>query len=105
MGSYVSQYLWTSGDYNGGAIKYDLDWVANNFLGANTCDLWEEVRNTEFFWNYYNARKALLKGSAFATKMGDSTRASKYKSVAQQIEAGINSTFWTGSFIMEASNR
>eukprot|EP00828_Plagiopyla_frontata_P005121 TRINITY_DN11_c0_g1_i1.p1 TRINITY_DN11_c0_g1~~TRINITY_DN11_c0_g1_i1.p1 ORF type:complete len:716 (+),score=77.67 TRINITY_DN11_c0_g1_i1:203-2350(+) len=103
--SYVTSNLWTTGAYNGGAIKYDLDWVAQNFIGSNTCDLWEEVRNTEFFWNYYNARKAMLMGSEFATKMGDSTRASNYKNVAQQIEAKINSTFWTGSFIMEAANR
>ena len=47
----------------------------------------------------------MLMGSEFATKMGDSTRASNYKNVAQQIEAKINSTFWTGSFIMEAANR
>ena len=72
--SVVTQYLWTTGAYNGGAIKYDLDWVASNFIGYETCDLWEEVRNKEFFWNYYNTRKALVIGAKFASKMGDSSR-------------------------------
>lgn len=71
----VSEYLWTTGNYNGGTIKYDLDWVASNFIGFETCDLWEEVRSTEFFWNYFNARKAMLMGASLASKMGDSKRA------------------------------
>lgn len=42
--SYVNQYLWTNNQqtYNGGAIKFDLDWVVNNWQ-QNGCDLWEEV--------------------------------------------------------------
>lgn len=48
---YVKQYLWTgSSAYNGGAIKYDLDWVINHWT-ENGCDLWEEVRSDNFFWN------------------------------------------------------
>lgn len=44
-------------------------------------------------------------GANFATKMGDNARATQYKTVANNIESAINSTFWTGAFIMEASNR
>ena len=73
--SFLSEYLWTTGAYNGGAIKYDLDWIANYFVGNKTCDIWEEIQSTAFFWNYYNARKAMILGSSFATKMGDTARA------------------------------
>ena len=40
----MKEYLWTgdSGKYNGGAVKYDLDWIADNWK-TNGCDLWEEV--------------------------------------------------------------
>lgn len=39
--SYVKQNLWTSdGTKNGGAIKYDLDWIVKNWQSAG-CDLWE----------------------------------------------------------------
>jgi glucoamylase len=36
--------------YGGGAIKRDLDWVVTGW-NTNTCDLWEEVQSTDFFWN------------------------------------------------------
>jgi hypothetical protein len=43
--AYVREFLWTSDArrFNGGAIKYDLDWVANNY-NALGCDLWEEIQ-------------------------------------------------------------
>jgi glucoamylase len=51
---YVEKYLWTGdqSDYNGGAVKYDLDWVAQNWQ-SNGCDLWEEVQSTDFFWFFF----------------------------------------------------
>lgn len=45
---YVEKYLWSK-SANGGAIKWDLDWVLNNWE-ADGCDLWEEVRSNDFFW-------------------------------------------------------
>ena len=72
---YVKMYLWTNNpnvstlqwhivhvylplltapprqSYHGGSIKYDLDYVANGGWQTNTCDLWEEVRDSDFFWN------------------------------------------------------
>lgn len=30
-------------------IKFDLEWIFNNW-SSNGCDLWEEVRSTDFFW-------------------------------------------------------
>ena len=69
--SYVQQYLWT-GDknkYNGGAIKYDLDYVITNY-NTNTCDLWEEIRDSDLFWNRATMKKAMILGASFASKMG-----------------------------------
>ena len=51
------------------------------------------------------SRRALLMGAAFATQMGDSASASTYTSAAQTISNAIDSTFWTGTFYMEANNR
>ena len=99
----MSQYLWTTGVYYGGAIKYDLDWIANYFIGNATCDMWSTLWGTEFFWNYYNSRKAMLLGASFATKMGDIARAVQYSTVANQIEVIINSTFLTGDLIIEST--
>ena len=38
--SFVKENLWTSGAKHGGAIKYDLDWIVNNWQSSG-CDLWE----------------------------------------------------------------
>ena len=82
---YVKQHLWTgSSDKNGGAIKFDLDWVASGW-NSNGCDLWEEVQSNDFFWNRITSKYALLTGAAFATQMGDSTSAQTYSSNAQAI--------------------
>jgi glucoamylase len=68
--SYVSQYLWTgsSSNYNGGAIKYDLDYVVSGY-NSNTCDLWEEIRDPDLFWNRITMKKAMLVGAEFAAKV------------------------------------
>ncbi|CAJ1447295.1 unnamed protein product, partial [Effrenium voratum] len=60
-------------------VKRNLDWVAANY-SSETCDLWEEVRSTDFFWNRYTMRKALILGSRFAHSVGkDEARAMKYE--------------------------
>eukprot|EP00052_Salpingoeca_macrocollata_P003348 m.35368 g.35368 ORF g.35368 m.35368 type:complete len:459 (+) comp13237_c0_seq2:1233-2609(+) len=101
---YVTKYLWTSdGSYNGGAIKFNLDYVAGAYK-ENTCDLWEEVQSTDFFWNRMNHRRALLLGAQFAQSMGDSQAAATYTNAAQDITSNLPS-HWTGQFIMESQNR
>lgn len=91
--SYVYQNLWTKdGSKNGGAIRYDLDWVVNNWQ-SNGCDLWEEIRDPNFFWNRMAFAYSLGLAAKFANRVGDSSMASKYTSVKEQIEAtldGIN---------------
>eukprot|EP00339_Tiarina_fusa_P018567 CAMPEP_0117057448 /NCGR_PEP_ID=MMETSP0472-20121206/39891_1 /TAXON_ID=693140 ORGANISM="Tiarina fusus, Strain LIS" /NCGR_SAMPLE_ID=MMETSP0472 /ASSEMBLY_ACC=CAM_ASM_000603 /LENGTH=403 /DNA_ID=CAMNT_0004774353 /DNA_START=253 /DNA_END=1461 /DNA_ORIENTATION=+ len=103
--SYISQYLWTGNpsSYNGGAIKYDLDWIVDNWQQQG-CDLWEEIESTDFFWNRFTMKASLFVGYQFAAKMGDSSSAQSYLQTAQ----AINSTLlnhWNGEFIFESTNR
>jgi glucoamylase len=106
--SYVSQFLWTgsSANYRGGLIKYDLDWLVVGYK-TNTCDLWEEVQSTDFFWNRVTMKKALLEGAAFADAHGDSASAASYRSAAGAVNATLFSAHWdaNGQFIYEAANR
>jgi len=101
----VDNTLWT-GDNNklhGGLIPFDLDYISDHY-SDNSCDLWEEIRSDSLFWNLYTTRKALLVGSAFATKQGDSGRASKWTDAAKQIQSRLDS-HWNGNFLFEDQNR
>lgn len=104
--SYVSEYLWTgsSSKYHGGAIKYDLDYVINNY-GSSTCDLWEEYTNSDLFWNRITMKKSMLLGATFAKKMGDSSSASSYTNTASAIDSTLYKNHWTGTAVIEASGR
>lgn len=88
--SYVYQNLWTKdGSKNGGAIKYDLDWVINNWQSSG-CDLWEEVRDNNFFWNRMAFAYSLGLAVKFANRVGDSGMAAKYQSTKDAIEATLD---------------
>ena len=102
---YIKQYLWTGNPdlYNGGAIKFDLDWIVTGWQ-SNGCDLWEEVQSTDFFWNRFTMKNALFMGSTFATTMGDSSSAATYLSTAQAINATLIN-HWNGNFVYESTNR
>lgn len=103
-GDFVAQYLWTrDGSLNGGAIKYDLDYVVNGYA-SNSCDLWEEVKSSDFFWNRVTMKKAMLMGAAFAEKQGDSASANNYRSTAEALSSKL-ANHWNGEFIFESSNR
>eukprot|EP01089_Gocevia_fonbrunei_P016118 TRINITY_DN4924_c0_g1_i1.p1 TRINITY_DN4924_c0_g1~~TRINITY_DN4924_c0_g1_i1.p1 ORF type:complete len:526 (-),score=98.74 TRINITY_DN4924_c0_g1_i1:46-1623(-) len=103
--SYVKEYLWTgsSSSYNGGTIKYDLDWVAANWQ-QNSCDLWEEIQSTDFFWNRLNFKHALVLGSVFAQLMGDTSSASRYATAATAINSTLAAHF-NGQYVLESTNR
>ena len=102
--SYVNEYLWTNNNnYNGGAIKYDLDWVVNNW-SQNGCDLWEEIQSTDFFWNRMAFKKALLIGYQIALKQGDTSLANTYLSTAQQINSTLINHY-NGQYVFESTNR
>jgi len=103
---YVKQYLWTgdSSKYNGGAIKFDLDWVLNDGYKKNSCDLWEEVQSDDFFWNQYMFRKAMVMGSEFASSMGDSATADRYQKLSATLKES-SMAHWNGAFVQEADGR
>jgi len=104
--SYVSANLWTGSSSNkhGGAIKYDLDYVVNNW-NSNTCDLWEEYYSTDLFWNRITMKKAMLMGASFASKMGDSASANSYTNTAKNIDSTLYKNHWTGTAVIEATGR
>eukprot|EP01126_Amoeba_proteus_P011163 TRINITY_DN1446_c0_g2_i1.p1 TRINITY_DN1446_c0_g2~~TRINITY_DN1446_c0_g2_i1.p1 ORF type:complete len:381 (-),score=57.13 TRINITY_DN1446_c0_g2_i1:170-1312(-) len=101
---YVRSFLWTgSSKYNGGAIKFDLDWVAANW-SQNSCDLWEEIRADDMFWNRFNFRHALVIGAKLAQTMGDQNSANFYSNAAQAISATLQAHY-NGLFVFETSIR
>eukprot|EP00930_Biecheleria_cincta_P058168 TRINITY_DN44012_c0_g1_i1.p1 TRINITY_DN44012_c0_g1~~TRINITY_DN44012_c0_g1_i1.p1 ORF type:complete len:457 (+),score=112.34 TRINITY_DN44012_c0_g1_i1:69-1439(+) len=69
-----------------GLVKFDLDWVAKSgSISLETCDLWEETVDPNFLWNRAMMRAALLDGGAFASSMGDETRANSYNEAAAKL--------------------
>jgi len=60
-------------------IKFDLDWLSRSSnIHKQTCDLWEETTDTNFFWNKMTMRAALIMGHRFAQRMGDHHRSYLY---------------------------
>ena len=101
---FVKQNLWTgSEDKHGGAVKYDLDWLALNWQQSG-CDLWEEIQSEDFFWGRYTMRASLEIGAQFAEKMGDKDAASRYRGVKADIEKTLMGHF-DGTFVFESQNR
>jgi len=88
--------LWT-------LIHTDLDWVEANWQQEG-CDLWEEIRSDDFFWNRFTIRAALSKGAAFAKVQGDNTRAGKYSEAAAAVAGTLNAHYDQG-FIYESTSR
>lgn len=103
---YVTKYLWTGDNnvYHGGAIKYNLDYVVTGYA-SDTCDLWEEIRNSNLFWNRYTMKQSMALGAEFAKKMGDSSSASSYSSTRDKLMANLFNDHWSGSYVLEATSR
>ena len=85
-------------------IKYNLDYIISGY-NSNTCDLWEEITSTDFFWNRVTMAKALLLGSRFATSLGYNDDAKKWQNTADLIKSYIYSTHWNGFYYYEVNNR
>lgn len=84
-------------------INYDLAWVVDNW-GQSSCDLWEEVRSEDIFWNLMSFRFTLFHVADFARKMGDANDASRFDQERRGVEKKIDS-HWNGKFIWQSSNR
>jgi glucoamylase len=85
-------------------IKYNLDYIISGY-NSNTCDLWEEITSTDFFWNRVTMTKALSLGARFATSLGYNDDANKWQNTADLIKSNIYSTHWNGFYYYEANNR
>lgn len=94
--TYAAQTLWP-------LIQTDLDWVAANWQ-IQGCDLWEEIRSDDFFWNRFTMRAALTKGAAFAKAQGDADRQSKYAAAAKAVGDTVMGHYQDG-FVGESSSR
>lgn len=86
------------------SIRQQLDWVAANYM-QDGCDLWEEVRSDDFFWNRYTMRKALLQGREFAKEKGDEQRAIAYADAAKTITDALQQHIDDDGFVFESTGR
>lgn len=50
-------------------MKNDLDWVMENWE-SDGCDLWEEIRSSDFFWNKMSQAYSLRGAADFADLIG-----------------------------------
>mmetsp|Transcript_81034 Transcript_81034/g.204010 ORF Transcript_81034/g.204010 Transcript_81034/m.204010 type:complete len:546 (+) Transcript_81034:69-1706(+) len=101
---FVKEKIWTEdGSHKGGVVRFDLDWLVSNWQ-QNSCDLWEEVQSSDFFWGRYTMRASLHTGAQLAEKMGDMAAAERYRRVKAEIEQGLMSHY-DGTFVYESTGR
>ncbi len=96
----------TASDYlkSWSSIKYNLDYIVSGY-NSDTCDLWEEIVSSDFFWNRATMVKSLLIGSRLANKLGFTEDAKIWNQTATTIKNEIYSTHWNGFYFYESNNR
>ena len=88
----IKQKIYDSEAYPSSApVKKDLLFVASNWT-SSSFDLWEEVEGDNFYTRMVQ-RRALVMGSDFATKMGDSATAATLSSAADSLTDTLDQ-FW-----------
>lgn len=92
----VREKLWNDNG-NGGIIKFDMDYVTNSYA-AESCDLWEEIRAKDLFWNQMSYHFTLTHAIKFANKMGDSAAAQSYQATLDKL-APLIEAHWNGEFL------
>jgi glucoamylase len=104
--AYVKEILWTGNPsiYKGGAIKYHLDWITLGWQDI-TCDLWEEVQSTSFFWGLYTSRKALILGASFAAMMNDTESQQAYLKTLSALNSTLAFHIAAEGYVLESTNR
>lgn len=99
-----AQRLWSPDGT--GTIQTSLEYLTSGGWSSNTCDLWEEVRDADFFWNRITMKRALETGAAFAKQQGDAAAAEAYTNTANQIAAQLRSSHIApGGYLIEAQGR
>lgn len=98
--NFVRKFLWT-GDLDdgghGGVIRWDLDWVLNNWMSEGF-DLWEDIESNDFFWNRMAFWYVMDQAESFAKTLSDPQMSEKYKQCARSIHITLNN-HWNGSFM------
>jgi len=82
-------------------VQKDLEYAATVW-DKTGCDLWEEVRANDFYWQWANTRHGYLAAAQLATKVGDSSSASAYNGMAATI-AGKMKGHTQDGYIFETS--
>lgn len=94
-------------------LSHFLDFITDHWADS-TCDLWEEVRSTSFFWNGVVHLRALSKGAAAVEKsMGKSRRTEMWRNAASRVRDSLLNHIPTAyggrctshPFIIESDNR
>jgi glucoamylase len=82
-------------------VSDDANWIVTGW-GSNGCDLWEEVRSSDFFWNKMAFIYGLNKVVEFGNQLGKDT--SSYSSAAGDIKNAVTK-HWNGTYLYESTNR
>ena len=89
-----------------GSIQTSLDYLITGGWSTETCDLWEEVRDSDFFWNRITMKRALALGGQFARRQGDAAAAEAYDKLEQQIADSIKPAHVVeAGYLIEARGR
>lgn len=86
-------------------VKYDMEWVTENWA-QNGCDLWEEVRSENFYWNRMAFVYSLNQAADFADLIGETAMVTTYRKVAEEIGETAKEHWRAGEgYIYESQNR
>jgi len=84
-------------------VSFDMAWVTENWSQSG-CDLWEEFTSDDFYWNRMAFVYSLNTAADFADAVGESSAASNYRGVANEIVESAKGHF-NGDFIYECHGR
>eukprot|EP00440_Ansanella_granifera_P040910 gb/GFBE01044361.1/.p1 GENE.gb/GFBE01044361.1/~~gb/GFBE01044361.1/.p1 ORF type:complete len:558 (+),score=119.96 gb/GFBE01044361.1/:1-1674(+) len=103
--TFVKDHLLTGSNdvKSGGAIARDLDWIVAHWR-EQSCDLWEEIRSDDFFWNRYTMRAGLHAGAKLAEELDMPKVAQTYLQAKAEIEETLMSHF-SGTYVFETEDR
>jgi len=82
-------------------VSYDMAWVQEHWTETG-CDLWEEVRSDDFYFNRMAYIYSLNVAADFADAVGQS--GSAYRSLAEEIKTATQG-HWKDGFLYESTNR
>jgi len=87
-------------------VKFDMEWVVANW-DSEGCDLWEEVRSRDFYFNRAGFVYSLNIAANFADMIGyNGVEPQQYRSKANEILETTKSHYGKfGDFIFESENR